>query len=1062
MNDWSILQDYISHRSNAAFAELVQRHIGMVYGTALRQVRDPHAAQDVTQAVFILLARKASSLSSSVVLGGWLYRTASLLSLKYLRDEQRRHAREKESCSMPLTNDGSDAKLWEEIAPHLDDALAQLSPTDRDSIVLRFLEQRSFREVADHLRISEDAAKKRVTRALEKLRAQISSRGVAATSASLAGAISAGSLAAVPPSLESLCLANALGTDPFTSSSVESLLRDFVIPSTHSALKWAVGLGALFLVSFMGLNQFSKSVDAVNSAEIAQAQRGTAAVITPDEPTTEALVAEEGPARILVLRVERASDGGIIPGAEVRTLFYQPSRISTVQTDPEGLARIQLPSTNDFSGMAFWIAAPGFVPLSVSWWREEVHNLPRKYTIRLVEGHRLVGRVVDEQGNGVAGAKLSFNGEGIEWNRREAISYVNEMVRPVTDANGFWEGNFFPVHLDRISGKIEHPDYAVTTFNKAMKVTDVESPTFIIQRGVSITGTVTDPDGRAIPTAKIELQDLSGWRDRCKATPDEEGHFTLDQIAEGKFALRVSAPDHKNESVLLELAQSSTNVNVTLKPVAQLGNSTLRGRVLTAEGHPMRYAVVSLITTNRDQGWSTEVDSSGRFEWNHAPEGTVKLHVSAGDYGNKTLEITADGTEHEIRFGAKLLLRLTGKVVDARSQKPVQNAKVMLQPAASHDYGARPEWLGEAYEGTFHFTVQPNKIFSRADNLANFPHLRSAPTNATLYIDAPGYRRATLELPRQTNDIDITVELQPGGPVEGQVLFGNGQPAPGTELAFGTQTVRAHMEKPGVFAKSHEPNLAARAITTADGSFNLGDAPFNANRVLAIHEQGWASVSLDTLPSDPIVLQQWGRVEGVTRISARPGETLQISIKSHGSSPDAMSYNFYADPDANGRFAFDKIPAGLAQVALMHRGNNIGVWSHPKEIFVRAGATTNIVLGDSGVRITGRIQLPKPRNDIDWSRSAQHLSLKEPPQHGYMDIAPQSYGFFCDADGYFVIDAVLPGEYRLMLTLNSKHDTVDNISNVREQTLGRLTKEITIGPDNLDLGTITLQSSIEE
>src|SRR5688500_10023921 len=110
---------------------------------------------------------------------------------------------------MPFTHEPSDFRLSDEIAPPLDDALSQLSPADRDSIVLRFLEQRSFREVAETLRISEDAAKKRVTRALEKLRVLIASRGVAVTSVAFAAAISTASATEVPHPLASICLSNA-------------------------------------------------------------------------------------------------------------------------------------------------------------------------------------------------------------------------------------------------------------------------------------------------------------------------------------------------------------------------------------------------------------------------------------------------------------------------------------------------------------------------------------------------------------------------------------------------------------------------------------------------------------------------------------------------------------------------------------------------------------------------------------------------------------------------------------------------------------------------------------
>jgi len=110
MNDWLLLRDYVDQKSEAAFEALVKRHVDMVYSTSLRQVRDPHLAQDVTQAVFILLARKASRLRSSVILGGWLYRTANFVASRALRDRVRQFQNEKEALSM-LSEPSTD-ELW--------------------------------------------------------------------------------------------------------------------------------------------------------------------------------------------------------------------------------------------------------------------------------------------------------------------------------------------------------------------------------------------------------------------------------------------------------------------------------------------------------------------------------------------------------------------------------------------------------------------------------------------------------------------------------------------------------------------------------------------------------------------------------------------------------------------------------------------------------------------------------------------------------------------------------------------------------------------------------------
>src|SRR6185436_11127220 len=124
MNDWSLLREYLERRSEPAFEMLVRRHLDMVYSAALRQVGDPPLAEDVTQAVFILLARKASGLSSGVVLGGWLYRTACLVARRALRDETRRRKHEQEAADM--NDPSSPDELWTKLAPHLDTALAEL------------------------------------------------------------------------------------------------------------------------------------------------------------------------------------------------------------------------------------------------------------------------------------------------------------------------------------------------------------------------------------------------------------------------------------------------------------------------------------------------------------------------------------------------------------------------------------------------------------------------------------------------------------------------------------------------------------------------------------------------------------------------------------------------------------------------------------------------------------------------------------------------------------------------------------------------------------------------
>jgi len=190
MNDWALLRDYSEGRSEAAFAELVQRHADLVYSSALRQTGDPHLAGDVAQAVFLSLARKGATIPRGAVIPGWLIHATRRESANLLRDRARRSRREQLAAEMhsSSTPNPLDA-AWERVAPLLDEGLATLRETDRDAVVLHFLRRRTFREVGESLGLSQEAARKRVTRALDSLRAFLTGRGVSLPHTTLAAAL---------------------------------------------------------------------------------------------------------------------------------------------------------------------------------------------------------------------------------------------------------------------------------------------------------------------------------------------------------------------------------------------------------------------------------------------------------------------------------------------------------------------------------------------------------------------------------------------------------------------------------------------------------------------------------------------------------------------------------------------------------------------------------------------------------------------------------------------------------------------------------------------------------
>jgi len=206
--DYELVTAYVAQGSETAFQALVQRHVDLVFATALRHTGNAAMAQDVTQSVFISLARKAPRMAGIQTLAGWLHRATVLETKACIRSELRRRQRE-QTASEIIHFQNEDASPFAALLPLLDEALLNLRETDRLALVLRFLEERSLREVAAGLGVEEDAARKRVSRALERLGEFFRKRGFAAATAGVPGAL-ASAVRAAPPALASECSKAAL------------------------------------------------------------------------------------------------------------------------------------------------------------------------------------------------------------------------------------------------------------------------------------------------------------------------------------------------------------------------------------------------------------------------------------------------------------------------------------------------------------------------------------------------------------------------------------------------------------------------------------------------------------------------------------------------------------------------------------------------------------------------------------------------------------------------------------------------------------------------------------
>lgn len=324
VDDTTLLRRYAVDRSEEAFAEFVRRHLPLVYSAALRRLGgDAHRAQDVTQTVFCAVARHAQRLSKHATIAGWLYTATRYAVTDVVRTETRRRAREEEAHRMEqVLSDVETTADWSRLRPVLDTAMDELGNRDREAVLLRYFEARPFADIGALLGVSEDAARKRVERALDRLRSALQRRRLASTSAALAAILAGETISAAPAGLASAVTGAAISAGSAATGAAALL----------AFTKLQVGIAATVIAGgAAGLLLQQATVSSLRE-DVARATQTVTALTRENTQLAETRAAadvEIARLQTQVATLERAASARPTPEASSRPVSRSPATEST-------------------------------------------------------------------------------------------------------------------------------------------------------------------------------------------------------------------------------------------------------------------------------------------------------------------------------------------------------------------------------------------------------------------------------------------------------------------------------------------------------------------------------------------------------------------------------------------------------------------------------------------------------------------------------------------------------------------------------------------------------------
>jgi RNA polymerase sigma factor (sigma-70 family) len=951
-----LLQRYVTERSETAFAELVRLHIDLVYSAALRQVNgDAAAAQDVTQAVFTDLARKAPRLLRHASLAGWLYTSTRYLCAKARRSEQRRLAREQEAYAMNQLLQSTDSDpAWQELRPVLDEAMHELGAEDREAVLLRYFERRPIAEIGTRLGLKEDAARKRVDRALDKLRAGLARRGITSTVAALGVALAQRAVSAAPSGIAAQISQTAMASVSASGGGIALLLK---LLAGAGAAATVAGLIALPRI----LHRSSQAAFAEPSVAMDQ----PADVASPPSASESTPTQSADTTNKLVLHIVAADSGQPIPSVTLDYWLWTGTDIKhemPLTASRLGLCELPVPRATT-TELILVSQREGFADTRLQWHVDRGEPIPQEYTLRLPRAVSIGGTVVDADGNPVAGAEVGFNNH-VDASEETAVETSHFgwpfWITATTDAHGRWQLNRMSSETIRtIHGSASHPLHVGSGFDDGKPEVQQQllagTYEFRLGRAVEVQGSVVDTNGQPVPRAEITVG-APGGSDRRETRSGAQGRFHVAGCAPEKTFLTAEANGFAPITMAVDLSTNTGPFRLTLQ-----GGKLLRLRVVNTAGMPVPKAGVWLNTFANDMrgenssppvqvNFSRKTDPDGCLEWSGAPDCKLTFNFSAPGYMHVDGQnLTPDGQEHVIVLPSAVTI--SGTVRDGATGELIPSFKLIAGwpetnsvtgAVSGHWSGIDRFWMsfsgGKFHhvfeEGVLGGTPNPGYMFKVvADGYAAFVTRVVAANEGDVQLDVTLHAAAAST---------VTVTL-PDGRLAASVNVGIVSPSAGLRLVPG-----------GFLLDSGQETGGSLLLTDSKGRFTLA-ADDSVTLVIAASPDGYAEATPAALAAEPsMVLQPWGRLEGTFMVQGRAATNGALQFEFATSPHNGVSTDFIAykvKTDSAGHFAFAQVPPGshkLVQIIEVPGSPSPTgmVWtSQPlADVDIRPGETTTVIV----------------------------------------------------------------------------------------------------------------------